>query len=101
MNDSDKVTMTINIGGQQLLLSVPFNRQNAVRDTESAVDSLYRSWKRRYPEKNDRELLAMLTYQFATYYHDLQEGLDRATSLAEDCLSRVETALPKDVDSRK
>lgn len=85
--------MTINIGGQQLLLSVPFNRQNAVRDTEKAVASFYDSWRKKYPEKNDRELLAMLTYQFAMFYHDLQEGLERANSIAEDCLLRMDTVI--------
>lgn len=88
--------MTLNIGGQRLLLSVPFNRQNAVRDTEQAVASQYNSWKRQFPDKTDRELLAMLAYQFASYYHDLQEGLDKAIMLADDCLSRIDADLSKD-----
>lgn len=88
--------MTLNIGGQQILVSVPFNRQNAVRTTEKEIESLFRSWNARFPGKTDRELLAMITYQYASYYHEMQEGLDRAFALAEDCLSRIDDAVADD-----
>ena len=34
MNETDKVEMTIHIGGEHIRLSVAFDRQNAVRDAE-------------------------------------------------------------------
>lgn len=87
--------MTIEIGGQLLMLTVPFNRQNAVRDTEKAVASLLASWKKRFPDKNDRELLAMLAYQYASFYFDLREGLEKDSMLADDCLARIDSYIPK------
>ncbi len=93
MKDLDQVTMTIEIGGQFLMLSTAFNRQNFVRDTEEEIASQLAAWKKRYPDKTDRELLAMAAYKYAAYYRELQEGLDRANSLADDCLSRAEAFL--------
>lgn len=93
MKNLDQVTMTIEIGGQHLLLSTAFNRQNFVRDTEMAITSQLAAWKRKYPDKTDRELLAMAAYKYASYYRELQDGLDRAAALADDCLSRTDAFL--------
>lgn len=93
MKKDDKVTMTIDIGGQQLLLSVPFNDQNLVRDVERAVASEWAFWKKRYPGMTDRELLAMTVYKFARYHHDLMVEMEKVSSLADECLERVDTFL--------
>ncbi|MDE6143664.1 MAG: cell division protein ZapA [Muribaculaceae bacterium] len=84
MNDSDKVKMTIKIGGEHLQLSVAFNRQDAVRDAEKAAASLYDTWRSRWPSRSDKEILAMVAYQFASYYQELLSRLeDAAATVAE------------------
>ena len=41
----------------------------------------------------DRELLAMMVYKFARYHHDLQNDMEKAVSLADDCLAGVDDCL--------
>lgn len=77
-NDSDKVRMTIQIAGEAFPLTVPFDRQDHVRDTETCVADLYDSWRQRFPRKSEKELLAMMTYQFASFYLDLTSQIQSA-----------------------
>ncbi len=84
MNDSDKVPMTINIGGEHIQLSVAFDRQNAVRDAEEAAAGLFETWRKRWPSRSDKEILAMVAYQYALYYQELLERYEKAAALARD-----------------
>lgn len=76
--------MEINIAGEKILLTVPFSRQIAVRDTERAVTGLFNSWRHQFPLKSDKELLAMIAYQFASYYDQLREKVDSLRAEAEE-----------------
>lgn len=89
MNDSDNIKMTINIGGEHLQLSVPFNRQDVVRDAEKSASRLYDSWRKKWPSRSDKEILAMIAYQFASYYIELLSRYENAASLAENCNQRL------------
>jgi len=93
MNDSDKVKMTINIGGEHLQLSVAFNRQNAVRDAEKAAAELYDTWRSRWPSRSDKEILAMVAYQFASYYQELLGRIETAAMMAADTDARLDRIL--------
>lgn len=93
MKKDDKVKMTIDIGGQQLLLSVPFNDQNLVRDVERAVATEWTFWKKRHPDMTDRELLAMTLFKFARYHHDLMVEMEETASLIDECLDRIDLFL--------
>ena len=44
MNDTDKVKMILNIGGEHLTLTVDFNRQNAVRDAEKIAADKFKEF---------------------------------------------------------
>lgn len=90
MNDSDKIIMTLNIGDQRIQMSSPFARQEFVRVVESEVDGLYRKWRKKFPAKDDSELLAMVAYQFASFYYELKERYEKATDIAIDCLKQIE-----------
>ena len=79
MNDSEKIKMYLNIGEQRIALTVPFDRQDFVRDVESDVDGLYRKWRLAFPAKSDREILAMVAYQYAKFYAELRERKERPT----------------------
>ena len=93
MNDSEKVKMFLDIGDQRLSVTVPFDRQDFVRDVEDAVGQLYTKWRRTFPAKTDREILAMVTYQFASHYSELKERHAEAASLAARCLRHAEEGL--------
>lgn len=73
MKGSDNVKMTINIGGELILLNVDFNDQNEVRDTEREIKSLVEHLKKSWPENSDRNILAMATYQFAKWCSQLKK----------------------------
>lgn len=93
MKNTDNVKMTINIGGEHLQLSVPFNRQDAVRDAEKAVAQLFDNWRLKWPARSDKEILAMIAYQFASFYQELLERHQKASEIAEDCNRRLEAML--------
>lgn len=93
--DSKTVRMIIHIGGEVLPLTVPFDRQDLVRDTEACVADLYDLWRQRFPKKSDRELLAMVTYQFASYYLELADYTRRARTEAEEACTRLDTMTDK------
>ncbi len=90
MYDSEKVNMEINIGGQNVKLTVPFLKQEFVRDTESEIGSLFSSLRKKFPRKDERELLAMIIYQYASYYRELLGRHEEAMRLARDCEERLD-----------
>lgn len=83
MNTSDKVKMEINIAGEHLSVTVPFDRQNAVRDTERHVASMFSTLRSKFQKKSDQEILAMVAYQCAFDYDELQELYDKAVNAAK------------------
>lgn len=85
MDDSEKINMKINIGGQTVWLTVPFGKQNMVRDVEAEIGRLYASWRKIFPTKDNHELLAMIAYQYASHYKELSLKYEDAMRLARDC----------------
>lgn len=103
MNDSDNIKMYLNIGGQRISLNVPFDRQDFVRDVELDVDGLYRKWRLAFPAKPDREILAMVAYQYASFYAEQKDRYDKAADRVRECLRDIEADLaepdsPRDTD---
>lgn len=98
MTDSDKIKMNLNIGDQRITLSVPFARQEFTRNVEQQVDSLYRKWRHNFPAKTDRELLAMVAYQYASFYNELKDLYEQASDMAEECIKLIDTPTPKKED---
>ena len=83
MNDTEKTKMNLNIGGNRISVTVPFSSQDFVRDVEESVNKLYDSWRREFPKKSDREVLAMVAYQYASHYAELVERHSKAMSLTD------------------
>lgn len=71
MKGSDKIEMTINIGGELLKLDVKFDEQNGVRDAEREVKLYIDKLKKTWQDITDKEVLAMAAYQFANWYLQL------------------------------
>ncbi len=86
---SDEIKMEVNIAGERISLSVPFSRQEAVRNTEAELGALYRAWGDKFPKKSPKELLAMIAYKFASMYFDLME--ERKAD-ADDAMELLEIA---------
>lgn len=93
MNDQENVKMEINIAGERILLTVPFSMQSSVRTTERNVSDLYRQWRRDFPRKTDKELLAMMAYQYASYYEQLLQRQENARIKAEEINARLDSLL--------
>lgn len=92
--DSEKIKMYLNIGDQRILLNVPEANRNFVKETEREVEELYRKWRHNFPLKSDREILAMVAYQYASFYGELRRRYDTATAMADECLSLIEEETP-------
>lgn len=77
MKDTDKIKMRIKIAGMSIPLTVGFDEQDHVRETERRVAELFDNWRRMFPAKSEQELLAMMTYQYASYYLALSKSREQ------------------------
>ena len=93
MNDTDKVKMTLNIGGERLTLTVDFQKQDAVRDAERIASDKYKEFRLQYPSRTDREILAMVAYQIDYFYHDLFKRHKEATDMADEIDRKLDLIL--------
>lgn len=75
--------MEIKIAGERLLLSVPFLKQNQVREAEKRVNDLFQSQAARFPGSNPPQILAMVAYLLAGMYNELADQTESAIQLAE------------------
>lgn len=85
--------MYLNIGEQRISVNVPFANQDFVREVEKKVNRLYTKFSRTFPSKANREIFAMVAYQYASYYEELLARYDKATELATDCLDGIDADL--------
>ncbi len=83
MEKKDNVQMFINIAGERISLNVGFDAQADVREAEESVCELYNKWKKQYPRRSDRELLAMISYQFAHLFLTLRKRYGDAAAAME------------------
>ena len=93
MEDSEKVNIDINIAGQILTLTVPFDRQDFVRDVEDELNALFSKWQLQYPRRDERQILAMMLYRYASYYTDLVAIHKKAISMVETGIADVEAEI--------
>ncbi len=80
MTDAENVNLELNIGGVRVPLAVPRQKLSAVKDTEQELRELYDTWRSRFPSKTNQELLAMIAYQYAKYYHELKDRYQAAVN---------------------
>ncbi len=89
----DKIRMQIEIAGQKIGITVGFDEQDAVREAESSVEELYRDWKKKFPRKSVTELLAMIAYQYASYYLTLRHRQADVVSQLSEIESEIDEVL--------
>lgn len=89
----DNVKIEINIAGEPIKLTVPFDRQDSVRDCEKAVNSLYSEWRHKFPRKSHSELIAMIAYQYAYFFLELSALHDARTAGLHNISDRLDALL--------
>ncbi len=93
MKDQEKINMEINIGGEPIKLTVPFQNQELTRSVEEEINNLYAAWRRSFPKRSDKGLLAMMVYQYASHYKELTIRYQEASKKAEECLGKLDDIL--------
>lgn len=83
MKGSDKVEMTLNIGGEILTLETDFDNQSQVRDAELFAKQWFNKLKRSWPDSSDRKILAMTAYQLSFRCQELIKIQEKALDLLE------------------
>ena len=89
-NTEQKIELEINIGDQPLSLMVTPERRKKVQELETELNNLYKTWRLRFPRKTETELIAMIAYQYASYYQELTERYREAQKIA----AQIEADLP-------
>lgn len=99
MNSKEiKFNIEVNIAGERFSLNVPLSKQDFVRKTEAEMEFCLKEFRRRYPGKGQKELLAMLAYHYASNYYAFTEQQEREIEEAEELLREAER-LCGDADS--
>ena len=90
MNE-EKVKIKLNIAGESFLLSVPYSQQEDTRQTEEEVNMLFDTWRSRFPEKDDREILAMIAFRYADHYAALRRERLETQKEISDLTAQLQT----------
>lgn len=91
--NKDTVKIEINIAGEFLRLSVPFEDQDRVRRCEKAINDLYLQWRVKFPRKTTSELVAMLAYQYASFYLELSDRYEALSDRIAEISDNLDSAL--------
>ncbi|MCH5233386.1 MAG: cell division protein ZapA [Muribaculaceae bacterium] len=93
MKGSDKIEMTINIGGEILTLETQFENQDLVREAEFSVRQYYNNTRRKWPDSSDRKILAMAAYQFSYWRQELIKNQKMAMELINKELGLIDDSV--------
>lgn len=93
--DTERIKMYVNIGEERISLKVAFDNQDDVRDTEAHIRNLYSKWRKEFPQKTGAELLAMLAYQYASFYLEMTKREKDAAETLEELDKRLDKMLSK------
>lgn len=91
--ERDNVKIEIIIAGEPILLTAPFSKQNDVRACESDINALFADWRAKFPRKTTTELLAMIAYQYASFYRELSERYASLSEKIEETSSALDALL--------
>ena len=93
MKDQEKINMEINIGGEPIMVTVPFQNQELTRSVEEEINKLFSAWRNKFQKRSDKGILAMMVYQYASYYRELATKHQKAMQKAGNCLEKLEDVL--------
>ena len=94
MKNTDKIKMQVSIAGVPVSLNVPFDEQDAVRETEQGIADLYNNWRIRFPNKSLETLLAMIAY----HYHSIMASNAALSQTIRDSIDVIDSTLEQKAD---
>jgi hypothetical protein len=65
-------------------IKVQRDTEEVVREAERNVNKVWSTWRREFPDKSSRDILAMTAYQFAKLYFQLQHTIESQEKLLSD-----------------
>ena len=80
-------------------LNVDYDEQNSVRDAETAIKIYFDKLKKSWPNNSDKNILAMVAFEFAKSYHQSIKIKDQALDIINNNISRInELSNPESLD---
>ncbi len=96
MKETDEIDIKIKIANQQVTLHQPLNNQEFIRDVEGRIEDLWSTWRARFPNLSESKLLAMMVYQYASFYFQMRHKYDAAGESVRAISRQLEEALGKE-----
>ena len=96
MTETDEIDIKIKIANQQVTLHQPLNNQEFIRDVEGRIEDLWSTWRARFPNLSESKLLAMMVYQYASFYFQMRHKYDAAGESVRATSRVLEEALGKE-----
>lgn len=96
MKETDEIDIKIKIANQQVTLHQPLNNQEFIRDVEGRIEDLWSTWRARFPNLSESKLLAMMVYQYASFYFQMRHKYDDAGESVRATSRVLEEALGKE-----
>ena len=76
-NMKDQQHITIKIANQPPIgLDIPRDREEEAHRVERSVNKVWARWCQDFHDRKPEEVLAMVAYQYAKLYYELQEQVD-------------------------
>lgn len=94
--NKENVKIEIIIAGEPIILTVPYSRQQSVRKCEKDLNALYSEWRAKFPRKTNSELMAMIAYQYASFFQELSERHEALTDSLRQTSSRLDEMLERE-----
>lgn len=93
--DQEEINIELNIAGEPIRLTVPFEDQELNRTIEDEINRLYSQWRHSFPNRSEKALLAMMLYRYASYYKNLTLKYQQARQFALECINDADAILGK------
>lgn len=74
-------------------MSINPETEELVRRAEHSINKVWNAWRNDFPTRNSREILAMVTYQYAKSYYQLLEQVERQQNLLRDFENEMDSLL--------
>lgn len=65
-------------------MTIASDTEEIVRQAEYSVNKVWNTWRRDFSDRNPKEVLAMVTFQFAKSYYQLLAQAERQQTLLKD-----------------
>lgn len=96
MKETDEIDLKIKIASQQVTLHQALKNQDFVRDVESRIEELWQTWRIRFPNLTEARLLAMMVYQYASFYFQMRQRYESAEESAQRAVAALNSALAEE-----